>query len=190
MFKFLSIMFLCHPGESGGTGGASGTGTEDDKSKKDDEKGKDGEETITLTKAEYEAKLQQKFAEGARKAQGSSGGGEPPKKDEDLTKKTQGDASGEIANIKSELELLKGEKLALKQGIKPDYTEDAVALLKGKGLEINEANMKSIIEKHPEWKLSSDPNEGTGAKPLGATGGKNTPPAVDEATQAAKMFGF
>lgn len=189
---FLFNTFLYHPGNGGG-GGASGTGENED-GKEDNEKGgNNDEETITMTKAEYEAKLNQKFAEGARKAAKGGDGNNPNNpqntKPGENSSENKGNNNDEIVSIKNELEILKGEKLALKQGVKPDYAEDAVAILKGKGLEISEANMKAIVEKHPEWKMSND-TQGSGVAPLGSTGGKSNPPAVNEQEQAAKMFGF
>ena len=189
---FLFNTFLYHPGD-GGSGGTSGA--EEGKDGKDDDKNGDNnnKETITMTKAEYEAKLNQKFAEGARKAQigGDSNTSDNPQKAKQSENSTENkdNSKDEIATIKNELEILKGEKLALKQGVKPEYAEDAVAILKGKGLEVSEANMKAIVEKHPEWKMSND-TQGSGVAPLGSTGGKSNPPAVNEQEQAAKMFGF
>lgn len=186
--------FLLSPDPTGSAGGASGT--EDPNKEKDKETGgKSNDETITMTKSEFEAKLNQKYAEGARKAQ-TTGGNNNTQNPENTGQKEKNGENGqaktdEFVTLKNEVELLRGEKLALKQGVKTDYAEDAVAILKGKGLEINEANMKSIVDKHPEWKTSNDEkSEGGGAKPLGSAGGKSTPPATDEATQAAKMFGL
>lgn len=175
---------LYHPsGESGSAGNP-------EPEKKDENEEKDDEETITLKKSEYEAKLQQKFAEGARKAQTSGLTNKTQEEKNENKEQKNGENQDDFAKLKYEVELLRGEKLAIKQGVKPEYAEDAVALLKGKGLEVNEENMKSIIDKHPEWKLSNSSSEASGAKPLGSTGGKSTPPAVDEKEQAAKLFGL
>lgn len=41
-------------------------------------------------------------------------------------------------------------------GIDKKYQEDVIALIKGKGLEINEETISEIAEKHPEWKIDAD----------------------------------
>lgn len=115
-----------------------------------------------------------------------------PKIVKTLTQSKKNDSSNainadEINLVKNELELLRGEKLALKQSVKSDYTEDAVKILKGKGLENNEANMKTIIDKHPEWQPSSDDTNSGNVKPLGSTSGKTNPTSVSEAEQVMEF---
>lgn len=190
----LDFLFNCACFYMSEGGGGAGSDNQNDNENKDENNEKQGEETITLTKADYEKKLQEKFAEGARKASqrgGSNNTSEPQKskENENLGEK-KADNSSEINEIKSELELLRGEKLALKQGVKADYAEDVVAILKGRGLEINKENVKAIVDKHPEWKASNDKGEGSGAKPLGSTSGENTPPAASEKEQTRKLFGL
>lgn len=192
----LENAFLFSSGDGGGGGTGSDDKTKDDDKGNDDKNKKGDEETITLTKAEYAEKLQQKFAEGARKAKeapedNKSKDGEKGKEGEKKGANEAGnDQTQLIQEIKEELEGYRGEKLALKLGIKADYTEDAIALLKGKGLAINEENIKNLITKHPGWKVSTDDDGASGVRALGSTGGETNPKAGGEKEQAAKLFGL
>lgn len=179
-------VYLHYSGEGGG-----GSNPEDESKKELEKKDppKNDDEKITLTKAEYEEKLKQKFAEGARKAQEGKLDDET-KKDE---KANKGENKGEnddgmlkeVTKIKDELATLRAEKLVTQMGVKPSYTEDLVALVRGKGLELNEENLKKEADKHPEWKAS---NEDSNGFRLGGLGGKANPPSSDEKEQAKKMF--
>lgn len=64
----LDFLFNCACFYMSEGGGGAGSDNQNDNENKDENNEKQGEETITLTKAEYERKLQEKFAEGARKA--------------------------------------------------------------------------------------------------------------------------
>lgn len=185
---------------SEGDGGGAGNPTEADKDKDKDKgnEGKGNEETITLTKAEYEAKLNQKFAEGARKAQegklnanSANSNPNPVNPQEQSNSNLAQNPNEDIAKLKDELSTFKALTYATDNGIKPEYKEDLVAIVKGKGLEPTPENIKKEADKHPEWKYSSDGSNGGGAvKPLGSSSGSNTPPALSEKEQAAKLFGL
>lgn len=171
----------------GGNGGAGGTNSTDDKGNenKEGDDSSSGEETITLKKSEYEEMLKNKFIEGVRKAQ--QGKLDDKKDDTNENKNKVNNTDNDILSIKQELELLKAEKIAGKLGIKPDYQEDLVALVRGKGLELTEENLKKEAEKHKEWLLSNDGSTG-GVKKLGSTDGETNPPVPNEEEQAKKLF--
>ena len=68
-----------------------------------------------------------------------------------------------IAEKDNQMEELNKELTAIKQvrkmddlGIDKKYQEDVIALIKGKGLEINEETITDIAENHPEWKVDAD----------------------------------
>lgn len=182
LFEFTCFMdsFM---GDGGGGGASDTTEPDDDKENKD---GKQKEDKITLTKAEYEEKLKQKFAEGARKAQ--QGKLDDKKDDTNENKDKVNNTDNDILSIKQELELLKAEKIAGKIGIKTDFQEDLVALVRGKGLELTEENIKKEAERHKEWFTQND--GGSGTRKLGSTDGDTTPPKASEEEQASKMFGL
>lgn len=191
MLRLLDLLentcFFDANGEEGGNGGAGGTNSTDDKGKENKEGNgsSSGEETITLKKSEYEEMLKNKFAEGVRKAQ--QGKLDDKKDDTNENKNKVNNTDNDILSIKQELELLKAEKIAGKLGIKPDYQEDLVALVRGKGLELTEENLKKEAEKHKEWLLSNDGSTG-GVKKLGSTDGETNPPVPNEEEQAKKLF--
>lgn len=127
------------------------------------------DEVITISKSKYEQKLQEKYAEGARKA---AKGQEATKPDD------------EIVEIKKELANYKALNLASDFNIKPEFKDDFVAILKGKGLEINQENAKALADKHPEWKNTS---ANSGFK-IGSDGGDTNPTEKSEAERAAALF--
>ncbi|HHU55648.1 MAG TPA: hypothetical protein GXZ48_03005 [Acholeplasmataceae bacterium] len=177
-----ACFFAATGGEGGGASGAA-----NDKKEKEGEESKEGketdEETITLKKSEYEEMLKNKFAEGARKATQGKLGNEDNKEKKD-------EAINDVAQLKIELELLKAEKIAGKLGVKPDYQEDLVALVLGKGLELTEENIKKEADKHKEWLKASDEGEKGGVRKLGSTEGEDNPPKDDEKTQARRLWGL
>jgi hypothetical protein len=103
-----------------------------------DDKGK-SDETITLIKAEYEAKLNQKFAEGARKAQEGKLNANSANSNLNQTN-PQGQSNlslaqnpnEDIAKLKDELSTFKALTYATDNGIKPEYKEDLGAIVKGR----------------------------------------------------------
>lgn len=172
-------------------GGGAGNTTDPNK---DEDKGKENEETITLTKAEYETKLNQKYAEGARKAQEGKLATNPDDKGNPASQTnpvvdTNKGLIEDVAKIKDELATAKAMNFATDNNIKSEFKEDLVAIIKGKGLEPTAENVKKEADKHPEWKYLADGSGGT-VRPLGSSGGANTPPAVSEKEQAAKLFGL
>ena len=173
--------------DSGADGGGAGNQnkTEDKKDDKADD-GKSKEETITLTQAELETRLNNKFAEGARKAQEGKLTNNPANQQKVSTGENVGE---DVKALRDEIATFKAEKTALSLGINPSYSEDLVALCKGKGLELTEENLKKEADKRPEWKLQNN-GEGGGVKILGSTAGKTATPPADEKELAAKMFGL
>jgi len=176
-------------GDGGGGAGNPAKTEEEDKNKTEN-----NEETVTITKVELEKRLNNKFAEGARKAQQDKldvNSTEPNKTSTgENNSQKQPDNNNEISSIKEELKVLKAEKAVRSFGVKDSYAEDLIALVRGKGLELTEDNLKKESDKHPEWKTSSDEDNGSGAKALGSTSGKTNPPAVDEEAQIRKAFGL
>lgn len=65
-----------------------------------------------------------------------------------------------IAEKQQQMDDLNKELTAIKQvkkmddlGIDRKYQEDVIALIKGRGEEVNEESISLIAEKHPEWKV-------------------------------------
>ena len=114
-------------------------------------------EMITLPKTEYEELLKNKYAEGARKAEKS--------------------LQDQIAALQVENQALKAREVAATL-VNPLYVDDLIALTKGKGLEVNEANLKEVAAHQPAWQRSTEEIL-QGQARMGASGA-NTPPALDE----------
>ena len=96
LLDFLENTCFFDTGNGGGGGASDTTEPDDDKENKDDKE----EEKITLTKAEYEEKLKQKFAEGARKAQQGKLGGK--KDDTNENKDKANNTDNDILSIKQD----------------------------------------------------------------------------------------
>lgn len=122
-------------------------------------------ETITLPKTEYEELLKNKYAEGARKAEKS--------------------LQDQIAALQVENQALKAREVAATL-VNPLYVDDLIALTKGKGLEVNEANLKEVAAHQPAWQKSTEEIL-QGQARMGASG-DNTPPALDERATFKKLF--
>ena len=122
-------------------------------------------ETITLPKTEYEELLKNKYAEGARKAEKS--------------------LQDQIAALQVENQALKAREVAATL-VNPLYVDDLIALTKGKGLEVNEANLKEVAAHQPAWQKSTEEIL-QGQARMGASG-DNTPPALDERAAFKKIF--
>lgn len=122
-------------------------------------------ETITLPKTEYEELLKNKYAEGARKAEKS--------------------LQDQIAALQVENQALKAREVAATL-VNPLYVDDLIALTKGKGLEVNEANLKEVAAHQPAWQKSTEEIL-QGQARMGASG-DNTPPALDERAAFKKLF--
>lgn len=129
------------------------------------------DEILSLSKTEFQARLDGKYGEGAKKAT----------KDilKDLGVVTLDDAKNAISKLKeaeeratkaeNELNQAKHERMAIKLGATAEQAEDVVALLKGKGLEINEENLKKHIAK---FKTGSAPNSVLGGSGTQQDGNK------------------
>jgi len=122
-------------------------------------------ETITLPKTEYEELLKNKYAEGARKAEKS--------------------LQDQIAALQVENQALKAREVAATLVVSL-YVDDLIALTKGKGLEVNEANLKEVAAHQPAWQKSTEEIL-QGQARMGASG-DNTPPALDERAAFKKLF--
>jgi hypothetical protein len=122
-------------------------------------------EMITLPKTEYEELLKNKYAEGARKAEKS--------------------LQDQIAALQVENQALKAREVAATL-VCPLYVDDLIALTKGKGLEVNEANLKEVAAHQPAWQRSTEEIL-QGQARMGASG-DNTPPALDERAAFKKLF--
>lgn len=122
-------------------------------------------ETITLPKTEYEELLKNKYAEGARKAEKS--------------------LQDQIAALQVENQALKAREVAATL-VNPLYVDDLIALTRGKGLEVNEANLKEVAAHQPAWQKSTEEIL-QGQARMGASG-DNTPPALDERAAFKKLF--
>lgn len=122
-------------------------------------------EMITLPKTEYEELLKNKYAEGARKAEKS--------------------LQDQIAALQVENQALKAREVAATL-VNPLYVDDLIALTKGKGLEVNEANLKEVAAHQPAWQKSTEEIL-QGQARMGASG-DNTPPALDERAAFKKLF--
>lgn len=105
------------------------------------------EEMITMSKAEFEQRLNNKFIEGQRKATKANDG-------ELKTQLEQANAQNQslINELNSLKNVLKMDELAIDK----DKQEDLIAILKGKGLEINEATIMEEALRHPEWKKKAE----------------------------------
>jgi len=122
-------------------------------------------EMITLPKTEYEELLKNKYAEGARKAEKS--------------------LQDQIAALQVENQALKAREVAATLVVSL-YVDDLIALTKGKGLEVNEANLKEVAAHQPAWQKSTEEIL-QGQARMGASG-DNTPPALDERAAFKKLF--
>jgi len=122
-------------------------------------------EMITLPKTEYEELLKNKYAEGARKAEKS--------------------LQDQIAALQVENQALKAREVAATLVVSL-YVDDLIALTKGKGLEVNEANLKEVAAHQPAWQRSTEEIL-QGQARMGASG-DNTPPALDERAAFKKLF--
>lgn len=141
---------------------------EDNENKEEQvEKTNEQDEVITLKKSELELLKNNKFAEGARKAEKnilekygieSLEDLKKFKEQADLTKKeyetlksTLEEKEKLLSDRELELSKNKAENYIMKQQVKEEYVEDLLAILKGRDLEYTEENINTLVEKHPEW---------------------------------------
>lgn len=102
------------------------------------------------------------------------------------------EAKKRLANSASSEDVaeLKATVLCNDLDVKKEYREDVIALVKGKGLTMTEESIKSIIDKHPEWKRNAESGASGNVISLGASGGKAQPSKADEREEAKKLFTF
>ena len=173
---------------------AGGSGSNDNPENKENQGGagaNNKEEIVTLKKSELEQRYTNKFAEGAKKAEKTLleelGLKSKDELKELLSKiKEEPKAEETVQQLKAELTEIKALNIIKDEDIKKEYQGDVIALLKGKGLDLTEENIKAEIAKHPEWKKEAS----AGAKEFGTAGGKGDPSQPDEKEQARKLFGI
>ena len=140
----------------------------------------------TYTQEQVDEIKKNAIAEGMRKAsknQATQNNEELEKLNASLTEK-----DNLIAEKDKALEESQRELTAIKQvnkmndlGIDKKYHEDIFALLKGKGMEVNEENIVEMCNLHPEWKVEQEIGVGS----IGQTK-QNTNPYEEEASRKEK----
>lgn len=93
----------------------------------------------------------------------------------------------EGAPKKADYDSLMAKSICSDLDVKKDCKDDLIAIVKGKGLELTEDNIKSVLEKHPEWKVNSNDDRGRSLF-IGKTGGKDKPAEPNEKDEARKLF--
>ncbi len=126
--------------------------------------------TRTYTQEEVEQIKKNAIAEGMRKAskqQANQNNDELEKLNASLSEK-----DSLIAEREKQLEESQKELTAIKQvnkmselGIYKKYQQDVIALIKGRGEEVNEESIVAMCEAHPEWKVEVE----TGINSIGQT---------------------
>ena len=110
---------------------------------------------VTFSEKEFEERLTNKYAEGARKAESKLLQDLGISTKEDLKKVLEGagakddvikDWDNKYNNLSKETEQLKAERLVMSKGADVNTAENVVALIKGKGLEVNEENITATLE--------------------------------------------
>ena len=131
--------------------------------KKVEEKPTTNEEKATKTYTEDEVKeliaqtKKNAIAEGYRKASEKKEQGQ----NDELSKlqESYSQKENEINELKGQVEAFKQVQKMDELGVDKKYQQDLLALLKGKGLEINEETITELAENHPEWKKQEE-NQG------------------------------
>jgi hypothetical protein len=122
----------------------------------EEEKVLEVEEEVKLSKKDFDTRLKNKFIEGQEKAKKDfleKNGIESIddlkkfKEENELTKKEFETLKEQFNTSNQELSKLKAERVALKYVKNIDDAEDLVALVRGKGLELTEENLKVVAEK-------------------------------------------
>ena len=127
-------------------------GSEEEKGLPENENQEDGqqedeeEELIAIPKSKLEQLRKNAFAEGQRKAS----------KKEPQVDTEKEDLKRQLAERDAQLNAF---KITIKMdtlGVQKERQEDLVAILKGKGIEVNEENISKEAEGHPEWITTPD----------------------------------
>lgn len=88
----------------------------------------------------------------------------------------------ELDSYKSQISELNKKMLFMNYNIDPNKEEDVIAMFKGKELELNEENLKNMVNSHKEWQKSTIQSLG---------GEHNVAKKVDnEKEMAMKLFGL
>jgi len=127
----------------------------------------------TYTQEEVEQIKKNAIAEGMRKA--SKQAESQTNEELDKLKASYSESQSKLEDTQKELTAIKQVNKMNELGIDKNYQEDVIALIKGKGLEVNEETIADICGKHPEWK--ADKQLGVGS--MGQTRQNNN--AVEEA---------
>ena len=138
-----------------------------------------GTKKLELEEKEYELRLNNKFAEGAKKAEKNFLDELGYKSKEELSEmiKNAKDVETKYQTTLSELNQLKAERMAMKLGATAEVAENVVALLKGKGQEVSDENIKAAMEIFQGTKPASQ-GFGTTPTPRSTTTNKKETPRV------------
>lgn len=152
------------------------------------------EEKITLTQKELDERVKNARAEGSRKSEKalleelgfeSKEAIKKIKEDVELTKKEKETLIAQIKEKETaitqrdtELSTYKAEKVALKLGVGVENVDNVIALVKGKGQELTEENIKLASEIFK------------GKSPFGTLGGKSQGNAETEAEAWLRKEGY
>ena len=115
----------------------------------------------TYTEEEVAEIKKNAIAEGMRKASKKQ---ETQTNDElENLKSSLNEKDSLIAEKQQQMDDLNKELTAIKQvnkmnelGIDKQYQEDLIAIIKGRGLELNDETIIEMAEKHPEWKADKE----------------------------------
>lgn len=157
---------------------------------KEEIKQEEVKEEKATNKEDLEQAYKNKFAEGARKATQKfleELGVKSIEEAKELLQKPKTNDS-ELESIKTELKQLQALKQLNDLNVDKQYQEDVIALIKGKGKEVNEESIKEIISKYPSWTTTSKDNKQK-IERIGSDGNTNVP-EVSEEELANKLFGI
>lgn len=176
-----------------------------EKNKQEDKKVEENqdESTVNLTKEELAERYNNKFAEGARKAEKSileelgvksldelkSKVGVKSTEDVNEKHEASNNDNTDVEEMKKEIATLKALNACNELSVKKEFQEDVLSIIRGKGLEVTEENIKATVEKHPHFIQKKDEGQ-SGVNKLGGTNGENKPQPVSELEQARKIFGL
>jgi hypothetical protein len=137
---------------------------------------KAADEKKALEEKELEQRLTGKYAEGAKKATKELLDQFGVKTAEELKARYDAlnGADSKLKTTEETLSKLQAERIAIKNGASFEMAEDAIALLKGKGQELTEENIKTVVDK---W-IKQGGTAGTpgGILPNGKKQGDDKPP--------------
>lgn len=165
-------LFKFYEGDDG-QGEGAGTGEDSKPEVKEETKVEvktEKEDLLSFKKDEFEQRLNNKFAEGAKKAEKNliEEFGFESKEDFKKALETAKELQSKYDEASSELSQLKAEKMVISAGGSADIAENVIALVKGKGQELSEENIKAALEVfNPKIAkgFGTPPNNQNGTKP-------------------------